>query len=84
MPNINDINSIIVSADAPVFSAHTYAEIYGGSAGCVINVNGTVVNIGAASSIKILVSTVSGGTGCYLLGDKNNVYQGSTGIGGIY
>jgi hypothetical protein len=84
MPNINDIHSIIVSANAPVFSAHTYSEIYGGSAGCVINVNGTVVSIGAASSINIMVSTVSGGTGCYLLGEKNNVYQGSTGIGGIY
>ena len=71
MPNINDTHSIIVSADAPIFSAHTYTEIYGGSAGCNLRIN-------------IVVNTISGGTGCYLLGDNNNVFNGSTGIGGIY
>ena len=77
MPNINDTHSIIVSADAPIFSAHTYTEIYGGSAGCNLRINGTIASIGAASSIKIVVNTISGGTGCYL-------FNGSTGIGGIY
>ena len=84
MPNINDTHSIIVSADAPIFSAHTYTEIYGGSAGCNLRINGTIASIGAGSSIKIVVNTISGGTGCYLLGDNNNVFNGSTVIGGIY
>lgn len=81
MPRINDIYSIIVLAQSADTAAHTYTEIYGGSAGCTINVNGTVISIGAASSINISMNTISGGTGCYLLGDKKDVYTGSTFIG---
>ena len=81
MAKINDIHSIIVPANAPVFSAHTYTEIYGGSAGCTAVVNGTSVAMGAASSISIWVRTISGGAGCFLLGEDNNVIQGSTRLG---
>lgn len=81
MAKINDIHSIIVPANAPVFSAHTYTEIYGGSAGCTAVVNGTSVAMGAASSISIWVRTISGGAGCFLLGEDNNVIQGSTKLG---
>lgn len=81
MAKINDIHSIIVPANAPVFSAHTYTEIYGGSAGCTAVVNGTSVTMGAASSISIWVRTISGGAGCFLLGEDNNVIQGSTRLG---
>jgi hypothetical protein len=31
MPRISDIHSIIVPAENPNMSAHTYTEIYGGS-----------------------------------------------------
>jgi len=76
MANISDIHSIIVPAQTPNLTAHTYTEIYGGSAGCTIVVNGITVSMAAQSSIKIWVNSVSGGTGCYLLGEKQNVLQG--------
>jgi hypothetical protein len=83
MPRINDIHTVIVPAQNPVFSAHMYTEIYGGAAGCTANINGTVVAVGPQSNISIWVRSISGGTGCYLLGENQNVYQGSTGLGGI-
>ncbi len=78
MANISDIHSIIVSANTPNLTAHTYNEIFGGSAGCTMTLNGTVVNVGATSNLKVWVRTISGGTGCYLLGENQNVLQGST------
>jgi hypothetical protein len=77
MPRINDIHSIIVPAQSPNLTAHTYTEIYGGSAGCVIVINGVTVNVGAQSNLGLSVRTVSGGTGCYLLGENKDVYLGS-------
>lgn len=76
MANINDIHSIIVPAQSPNMTAHTYTEIYGGSADCTILLNGVTLNIGSSSNVKILVTSVSGGTGCYLLGENQNVFQG--------
>ena len=78
MANINDAYSIIVPAQSPNLSAHTYCEIYGGSAGCTILVNGVLVSVGGTSNLKISVNSVSGGTGCYLLGENQNVSQGLT------
>ncbi len=78
MAKVNDVHSIIVLADAPILSAHSYTEIYGGSAGCTATVNGTVVDIAAASSIFINVTSISGGAGCFLLGTNMDVYQGYT------
>lgn len=83
MAKINDIHSVIVPAQSPVFSAHMYTEIYGGSTGCAAIINGTNVNVGAQTSLSIWVRSISGGTGCYLLGDNQNVFQGSSGLGGI-
>lgn len=82
MAKINDIHSIIVPAQTPDLSAHTYSEIYGGSAGCTIVVNGVSVSVGIGSSIPIWVRTVSGGTGCYLLGENKDVFTGSPYVGG--
>jgi len=84
MAIINDIHSIIVSANTPNLTAHTYTEVYGGSAGCTAVINGVTVNVGSQSTIRIKVRTISGGTGCYLLGENQDVFQGSTGLGGIY
>jgi hypothetical protein len=78
MANITDVHSIIVSADAPNLTAHTYNEIYGGASGCTMVLNGVTVIMAAQSNIKIWVRTISGGSGCYLLGEKQNVLQGIT------
>lgn len=81
MANINDIHSIIVPADAPVFTAHTYTMIYGGNAGCSAVLNDISVEVGAGSSINIWVRKITGGSGCFLLGENNDVFQGSTDLG---
>lgn len=77
MAKISDIHSIIVPAQSPNFTAHTYTELYGGTAGCTIKLNGTVVDVASSSNISIWVRSVSGGTGCWLLGDNQDVTQGS-------
>lgn len=79
MANISDIHSIIVPAQTPNFSAHTYSEIYGGTSGCSMVLNGVTIDVAASSNFKIWVRSISGGTGCYLLGEKQDVYQGSNG-----
>ena len=81
MAKINDIHSIIVKAENANFTAHTYTELYGGSAGCTIVINGTTLSMGGSSSIALWVKSVSGGTGCYLMGENQNVIQGSLIIG---
>jgi hypothetical protein len=78
MGKINDVYSVIVPAQSPNFTAHTYSSIYGGSAGCTAVINGVSVSVGATSSIDINIRTLSGTvTGCFLLGDNQNVYLGS-------
>ena len=84
MPKFNSVYTEIVPADSPIFSAHTYSEVYGGGSGCSAIINGTSITVAAGSSLEVLVRTISGGTGCFLLGDKNDVYQGTVGLGGIY
>lgn len=81
MPKFNNVYSIVVPAESPVFSAHTYSEVHGGIFGCTVIINGTNVSMGSGSSISILVNTISGGSGCFLFGDNNDVYQGSTELG---
>jgi len=82
MAKINDIHSIIVPAQSANTTAHTYTEIYGGSAGCTIMLNGlTGISIGASSSISLWVRSVSGGTGCFLMGENKDVTQGSMLLG---
>lgn len=77
MAKINDIHSILVPAQTPNLTAHTYSEVYGGTGGCAIVLNGVTMQIAESSNISIWVKTVSGGTGCYLLGENNNVLNGS-------
>ena len=81
MARISDIHSIIVPAQSPVFSAHAYTEIYGGTAGCTIVVNGVTVAVASSSNIPLQIRTVSGGTGCYLLGENLDVYRGNPILG---
>lgn len=81
MAKISNIHSIIVPAQSPIFSAHTYTEIYGGTAGCTIVINGTTVDVASSSNLSIWVRSVSGGTGCWLMGDNKDVTQGSSTVG---
>lgn len=81
MPRISDIHSLIVPAQSANLTAHTYTEIYGGTGGCTINVNGIVINVADSSNIPLWIRSVSGGTGCYLLGENVNVFTGSPNLG---
>lgn len=81
MAKITDIHSIIVQAQDANLTAHTYTELYGGAAGCTVVLNGTTIAMGSSSSIVVWVRTISGGTGCYLLGENKNVTQGSLVLG---
>ena len=81
MPRVNSIYSIIVPAELADFNQHTYTEIYGGTVGCVIKLNGIVLDIAESSNISISIRSVSGGVGCYLLGENNDVFQGSPFLG---
>ena len=80
MSRINDVHSIIVPAQSPNMTAHTYTEIYGGTSGCTIVVNGVTIDVANSSNIAINVRTVSGGTGCWLLGENKDVFLGSTSL----
>jgi len=75
MAKIYDVHSVIVTPANANLTGHSYTEIYGG---CTINVNGTTVIMGSSSSIFIGINSVSGGTGCYLLGSHKEVFNGST------
>lgn len=77
MPRFSDVHTIIVAAQNAVLSAYTFTEIFGGTGGCVVNVNGVVVNVPESSNVPIQIRTISGGTGCYLLGENKDVSQGS-------
>ena len=81
MAKITDVHSIIVPAQNANLTAHTYTELYGGASGCSVVINGNAITMGGSSSIAIWVRTISGGTGCYLMGENQDVLQGSLLIG---
>lgn len=71
MPLLNDIHSIIVSANSAVLSAYSFTEIYAGTAATPI-INGQSVVMAAGSSIKIKINSISNAVGCSLLGERIN------------
>jgi hypothetical protein len=73
------VPSIIVSAANANFSAHTYTEIYASSAATPV-INGVSVSMAAGSSLNIMINSLSNGTNCFLLGDKKDVFLGSTNL----
>ena len=77
MGRISDVNSIIVPAQSANLSEHVYNTIYAGTGGCSVVINGVSVNMAASSSVDIKIKTISGGVGCFLLGEKLNVVLGS-------
>ncbi len=84
MAKINDIHSLIVPVANANLTAHTYTEVFGGSAGCTISINSSPpISIGASSNIGIWVRNFSGGTGCFFLGEFKDVVLGSQVLGGL-
>jgi hypothetical protein len=81
MAKINEVHSIIIKAENANLSTHTFTEVYGGPTGCTMTLNGVSnIQMGGSSSIYVLVNSISGGVGCYLLGNDANVAQGSPNV----
>ena len=78
MPFNNDINDFLVPAQDAYLYQLVYNQVNGGSTGCTVVVNGTTVQMGANSSIDILVRTISGGTGCLVSGNRPYVFGDSS------
>lgn len=74
MPTINGLNQFLVPAQDAFLYQLIYNKVYASNTGCTVNINGTNVDMGANSSIDILVETISGGTGCLLSGDRPYVF----------
>jgi len=83
MAKINEVHSVCVPCSEANFTAHTYTEIYGGQNGCNAIVNGRLLQMGGSSSLFLAVKSVSGGTGCFLLGVEKDVVNGSPNLGSI-
>lgn len=73
------VPSIIISAPSANFSAHTYYEIFA-SASATPVINGVSVAMPSGSSLRIKIKTIANGTNCFLLGDKKDVFLGSTNL----
>ena len=80
MAHINDIHSIIVPAANANFTAHTYTQVYAGAT-ATPTINGVAVLMAAGSFININVNSISATANVYLLGEKQDVTQGTQIIG---
>jgi hypothetical protein len=80
MAHINDIHSIIVAAANANFTAHTYTQVFAG-ADATPTINGVSVTMAGSSIINIKVKSISATANVYLLGEKQDVLQGSTSVG---
>ena len=83
MSKYNEVHTVCHTVADANLTAYTYTEIYGGPSGCTITVNGYDIDMGGGSSIFLAVNTVSNGVGCYLLGVKKDVVNGSPYLGSI-
>jgi hypothetical protein len=63
---ISDVIHLSTSAD---LTGYTYTEVYAGALG-TITLNGISVTMAATSSIEIIVRSITGDAGIYLLGRK--------------
>jgi hypothetical protein len=80
MAHINDIHSIIVAAANANFTAHTYTQVFAGT-DVTVTINGVSVQMAGSSILNIKVKSISSTAGVYLLGEKQDVSQGSTSVG---
>lgn len=83
MSKLNDVYTVIVPASLADLNAHVYTHVYGGGAGCSITLNGNAVTVAAGSRFDLRVNSVSGGSGCFLLGFNKDVVTGSPYLGSI-
>jgi hypothetical protein len=79
MAHINDIHSIIVPATAANFTAHSYTQVFAG-ADATPTINGIPVTMAGSSIINIKVKTISATANVYLMGENQNVSQGSPNV----
>lgn len=75
--------SFIASASTADFNNYIYTEVYAG-ADATPTINGVVVTMAAGTSIEIKVKSISATPNVYLLGEKINVANGSSNIGGSF
>jgi len=83
MAKINEVHTVCHAVADADLSLYVYNEIYGGPTGCTITVNGYDIDMGGSSSIFVAINTVSNGAGCYILGVKQDVVNGSPYLGSI-
>jgi surface protein len=76
MTSQNDTHGFVVPAPNANLYDLQYSQIRGGSVGCTISVNGTIVNMAPSSKINIANPSISGGTGCFLAGKEPVVETG--------
>jgi len=79
MPVSNRIFSVIHLAANADFSANTYSQVYAGADTTAV-INGVSVTMGAGSRIDIMLKSLTGGN-VYAIGDKKDVFTGSTILG---
>lgn len=78
MPRIENIHSFIVPAETADLTNYSFNEIIGGLNGCQMYVNGVFLDVSPQSNIPLWINSISATTGCWVGGEKKNVYQGSS------
>lgn len=80
MAHINDTNSIILPAASANFTAHTYTLVYAGAT-ATPTINGVTVTMAAGSSLALWIRSISPTANVYVIGENQDVIQGSTLLG---
>ena len=84
MAKINEIHMVCHKISDANLDDYIYTELYGGATGCTVTVNDYDITMGGSSSVFIAVNTIAEVTpGCYILGTKKNVINGSPNLGSI-
>ncbi len=71
--------SIIHLSTSADTTNYGYVSVYAG-ADATPTINGVTVTMGAGSSIEIMVNSISATPNVYVLGNKRNVFDGSTNL----
>lgn len=69
-----DIPSFMHPASGATLSAYCYTTVYA-SADATPTINGTLVSLGAGTSLNILVRSISATPNVFVLGDKISVFK---------
>lgn len=83
MSSFHGVPSIIHPASGATLSAYTYFHVYVGTSGGSATVNGMPFILSEASTIQIMINSISDVVGnIYLLGAPINVFQGTPTLSG--